>query len=153
MTNSRFATLIRRINWYPPFLGMGIRVRSYRDDFTRFEVELRSKWYTRNLFGTHFGGSLYTMSDPFFVFIVTMNLGRNFIVWDKAASIEFLQPARGTILGVFEIGHERLRSMQAEVEALGKKTYRFQVDLLDETGKAVARVHKEVYVRSKAPKP
>lgn len=135
---------------YPPYLGMGVRVRSFRDDFTRFEVELRARWYNRNLFGTHFGGSLYSMCDPFFVFIVTMNLGRGYIVWDKSATIEFLAPAKGTILGVFEISKDRLEEIRAEVDKLGKNTYHFEADLVDEAGRAVARVSKEVYVRSNA---
>jgi hypothetical protein len=102
------------------------------------------------LFGTHFGGSLYAMSDPFFVFIITMNLGENYIVWDKSAAIDFLKPAKGTILGVFEIGRERLEEIQSEVDRLGKNTYHFELDLVDESGQAVARVSKEVYVRSKS---
>jgi uncharacterized protein (TIGR00369 family) len=129
---------------------MGIRMKSYRDDFTRFEVELRPRWYNRNLFGTHFGGSLYAMCDPFFVFIVTMNLGSGYIVWDKSAAINFLKPAKGTILGVFEISRERLEEIEAEVDQLGKNTYHFELDLVDEAGQAVAHVSKEVYVRSKA---
>ena len=147
---SKFGKLIKKINMYPPYLGMGVRVRTFRDDFTRFEVELRARWYNRNLFGTHFGGSLYSMCDPFFVFIVTMNLGRGYIVWDKSAAIEFLKPAKGTILGVFEINKERLEEMRNEVDELGKNTYHFEADLVDEAGQAVARVSKEVYVRSKA---
>lgn len=149
MNNKKFGRLIKKINMYPPYLGAGVRVRSFRDDFTRFEVELRARWYNRNLFGTHFGGSLYAMSDPFFVFIITMNFGRDYIVWDKSASIEFLQPAKGTILGVFEISKDRLEQIRAEVDELGKNTYHFEADLLDEAGKVVARVKKEVYVRSK----
>jgi acyl-coenzyme A thioesterase PaaI-like protein len=149
MKNEQFKTLIRKINIYPPYLGMGIRMKSHREDFTRFEVELRARWYNRNLFGTHFGGSLYAMCDPFFVFIVTMNLGRGYIVWDKSASIEFLKPARGTILGVFEISKERLEEIRAEVDDLGKNTYHFEADLVDESGHTVARVSKEVYVRAK----
>lgn len=150
MKNSRFGKLIKRINLYPPFLGMGIRVRTFRDDFTRFEVELRARWYNRNLFGTHFGGSLYAMSDPFFVFIITMNLGSGYIVWDKSAVVDFIEPAKGTILGVFEVSKERLEEIRAEVDKLGKNTYHFEADLVDEAGRAVARVRKEVYVRSKA---
>ena len=150
MNSPDFGKLIRKINWYPPYLGMGIRVRSFRPDFTRFEVELRSKWYNRNLFGTHFGGSLYAMSDPFFVFIVMMNLGNDYIVWDKSAGIAFLKPAKGTVMGVFEISRERLEEIRAEVDALGKNTYHFEAELVDETGQAVARVSKEVYVRSKS---
>ena len=144
-----YGRLIRKINWYPPYLGMGIRVRSYTPDFTRFEVELRARWYNRNLFGTHFGGSLYAMCDPFYVFIIMMNLGTDYIVWDKSASIEFLKPAKGTILGVFEIGIEQLAEIRDEVDQLGKNTYHFEADLLDENGQTVARVSKEVYVRSK----
>ncbi|MDJ0761130.1 MAG: YiiD C-terminal domain-containing protein [Woeseiaceae bacterium] len=150
MTNPNFAKLIRRVNWYPPYLGMGIRVKDYSDDFTRFDVELRARWYNRNLFGTHFGGALYAMADPFFVFIVTMGLGKHYIVWDKSAGIEFLKPAKGTITGVFEISPERLAEIRADVDERGKNTYHFEVDLTDESGQTVARVSKEVYVRAKA---
>jgi acyl-coenzyme A thioesterase PaaI-like protein len=150
MKNPKFGKLIRNINLYPAYLGMGVRVKSHRDDFTRFDVELRARWYNRNLFGTHFGGSLYAMSDPFFVFIVTMNLGDGYIVWDKSAAIDFLKPGKGTILGVFEISKDRLQEIRAEVDAIGKNTYYFEVALVDEAGQTVARVRKEVYVRSKA---
>jgi acyl-coenzyme A thioesterase PaaI-like protein len=150
MKNPKSAKLIKKVNLYPPYLGMGVRVKSYRDDFTRFEVELRARWYNRNLFGTHFGGSLYSMADPFFVFIITMNLGSGYIVWDKSAAIDFLKPAKGTILGIFEVSRERLEEIRTEVDALGKNTYNFEADLVDEAGQAVARVRKEVYVRSKA---
>jgi acyl-coenzyme A thioesterase PaaI-like protein len=146
---NRFKWLIRKINLYPPYLGAGIRVRSARGDYTRFEVELRERWYNRNLFGTHFGGALYAMCDPFFAFIVIMNLGRGYIVWDKSASIEFLKPAKGKILGVFEIGRERIEEIREEVDILGKNTYHFEADLVDEDGQVVARVSKEVYVRAK----
>ena len=150
MTNPKFGKLIRKINLYPPFLGMGIRVKSHQEDFTRFEVELKARWYNRNLFGTHFGGALYSMCDPFYVFIVTMNLGPGYIVWDKTAAIEFLKPARGTILAVFEIAKDHLESIRREVDQLGKNTYHFETELQDESGQVVARVKKEVYVRSKA---
>ena len=149
--SNQFARMIRKINLYPPYLGMGVRVRDWRDDFTRFEVELRARWYNRNLFGTHFGGSLYAMADPFFVFIVTMNLGRDYIVWDKSASIDFLKPAKGTILGVFEIKKNRLNEIRADVDRLGKNTYWFEAELTDENDVVVARVRKEVYVRAKRP--
>lgn len=152
MKNAKFEKLIRRINLYPPFLGMGVKVVSHSESYTRFDVELRARWYNRNLFGTHFGGSLYTMSDPFYVFILTLNLGRDYIVWDKAACIEFLQPAKGTISAVFEIEPARLEQMREEVDQHGKKTFQFELDLCDEAGVAVARVKKDVYVRAKTGK-
>lgn len=149
MPNPAFRKLINRVNWYPPYLGMGIRVRSVADDFTRFEVQLRQTWYNRNLFGTHFGGCLYAMCDPFYVFILTMNLGRSHIVWDRSAAIRFLKPASGTITGVFEVARERIEEIRREVDAAGRATFHFEADLLNQEGEAVARVSKEVYVRAK----
>ena len=150
MTNPNFGRLIRKISWYPPYLGMGIRLRAFSPDFTRFEVELRARWFNRNLFGTHFGGSLYAMADPFFVFIFTMNFGSGYIVWDKTAAIDFLKPARGTILGVFEVSTQRLEEIRREVDERGKNTYHFEADLTDESGQTVARVSKEIYIRARA---
>ena len=153
MKNRKFGSLIRKINWYPPFLGAGIRVASFSDDHTRFEVQLRARWYNRNLFGTHFGGALYMMSDPFYVFIVAMNLGRDYVVWDKSAAIDFVRPAKGTITGVFEISPDRLDDIRADIAECGKNTYHFETTLTDEEGVTVARVRKEVYVRLKSSKP
>ncbi len=150
MSDSKFASVLRKINWYPPFLGMGIKVRSFRDDFSRFEVELRNRWYNRNLFGTHFGGSMFAMTDPFFVFILATNLGDDYIVWDKAASIQFLIPAKGTILAVFELTQAEIADIKQQVDELGKKTFHFEVLLHDEQQQVVARVQKEVYVRAKS---
>ena len=144
--------LINKVNLYPPYLGMGIRVKSVSDDYTRFEVVLRQRWYNRNLFGTHFGGCLYAMCDPFYVFIVTMNLGKDYIVWDKSACITFLKPASGTITGVFEIGRDTLETIREVTDKRGKNTYHFETDLLNESGEAVAHVTKEIYVRAKTRK-
>ena len=149
MKNSKFHKLIRKINWWPPYLGAGIKVKSVNDEMTRFEVVLRARWYNRNLFGTHFGGSLYAMADPFLLFICITNLGKDFIVWDKSAAISFLKPATGTILGVFEIKNERLEEIRQEVIEMGKNTYHFEVFLTDEKGVQVAKISKEIYVRYK----
>jgi acyl-coenzyme A thioesterase PaaI-like protein len=149
MKNSKFHKMIRKINWWPPYLGAGIKVNSVNDEMTRFEVILRARWYNRNLFGTHFGGSLYSMADPFLLFICITNLGKDFIVWDKSASISFLKPAKGTILGIYEISNERLDEIRQEVIEMGKNTYHFEVFLTDEQGVQVAQVSKEIYVRHK----
>ena len=145
----KFKKLIGRINWYPPLLGMGIRVRKTDEAFRRFEVELRPKWYTRNLFGTHFGGSLYTMTDPFYVFILTVNLGREYIVWDQSAKIDFLKPAKGTITGIFELDEAKIEAIRASVDEAGKGSFDFATVLTDESGVEVAKVEKTVYVRRK----
>jgi len=95
--------IIRRVSLYPPYFGVGIKLKNVNKDFTRFEIQMKMHWYNRNIYGTHFGGSLYAMNNPFFVFIILNFLGKEYIVWNKSANIEFVKPGKGTVKVVFEI--------------------------------------------------
>lgn len=89
-SRARKARLLRfAMNLYPPFLGAGIRVRHIAGDFREVRVRMGLNRLNRNYVGTQFGGSLYAMTDPFFMLMLMENLGRDYVVWDKAANIEF----------------------------------------------------------------
>ncbi|MCX4198124.1 DUF4442 domain-containing protein [Methylobacterium organophilum] len=89
MSASRLARKARFLRWamnfYPPYIGAGVRVRHISADMRLVQVKMVLRWYNRNYVGTQFGGSLYSMVDPFFVLMLMENLGRDYIVWDKAA--------------------------------------------------------------------
>lgn len=110
---------------------------------------MKLRWYNRNVYGTHYGGSLYSMCDPFFVFAAYSYFGDDYILWDKSASIEFKRPGKGTVQALFEISDERLIEMKSEVDREGKKTFHFVAEVKDKGGNVVALVNKEIYVRSK----
>ena len=124
-------------------------MKKVNEAVTRFEVQMKLRWYNRNLFGTHFGGSLYAMCDPFFVFIVFANLGKDYIVWDKAAGIKFKRPGKGTMTAIFEISQDKLQEIKEKVDLEGKATFHFQTAVKDPSGEVVAEVDKEIYVRKK----
>lgn len=147
-------TRFKLINFYPPMIGAGIRVREIDAAFTRIVVEMKLRWWNKNVFGTQFGGALYMMCDPFFVAILMANLGRDYIVWDKAAGIQFLKPGRKDVRAVFSLTPEEITRVKAETDAKGKYEPEYDVDIVDSDGLVVARVHKVLYVRRKgAPKP
>ena len=147
------AGLLRRgMGWWPPFLGAGIRVAHLADDFREAVVELKLGRLNRNYVGTHFGGSLYTMTDPFFMIMLLHNLGGDYLVWDKSGSIEYVAPGRGTVRARFTLTEERIAQIRAQA-AGGEKIFpEFEVDVKDEAGEVVARVRKILYVRLKAKK-
>ena len=140
--------LIRLLNFYPPYMGAGIRVKP-SSDLRTFEVRMKLTVWNRNYFGTQFGGSLYSMCDPFFVLILSAALGRDYIVWDKAAAIRFLRPGRGTVNATFHIPQERIDEIRAAADAGDKVEPTFQVTVVDGEGKVVAEVEKLLYVRRK----
>jgi acyl-coenzyme A thioesterase PaaI-like protein len=140
--------LLRLLSLYPPFLGAGVQVRA-SPDLRSFEVRMKLRWWNRNYVGTHFGGSLYTMCDPFFMLILVDALGRGYIVWDKAATIRFRRPGRGTVRAVFHIPPERISEIRAAADAGGKVEPVFTVEVVDEQGEVVAEVEKLLSVRAK----
>ncbi len=142
--------ITRYINLYPPYLGAGISLKSFKDDCTKFEVQLKKKWYNNNAVGTHFGGSLYSMCDPFYMFILMENLGKDYIVWDKAAAIQFKKPGVGTVTAIFEIPKEEISRIKAEVDEKGKGDFTFHTQILNEGQAVVAEVEKVIYVRKKS---
>jgi acyl-coenzyme A thioesterase PaaI-like protein len=143
------ARWLRRMGWWPPFLGAGIRVRSFSDDLRDAVVELRLGWFNRNYVGTHFGGNLYAMCDPFYMIMLMHNLGGDYLVWDKEGRIEYVAPGRGTVSAHITLSEARIAQIRAQAAGGDRVLPEFEVDVQDESGAVVARVHKTVYVRLK----
>jgi acyl-coenzyme A thioesterase PaaI-like protein len=141
--------LLRIISFYPPFLGAGIRVSHIGEGYRTFIVKMKLSFYNRNYVGTHFGGSLYSMCDPFYMLILIENLGRDYRVWDKSASIRFRKPGRGTVTARFHLSEEEIAAIRRTVDTEGLAEPRLTVDVVDAQGEVVARVEKHLHVRRK----
>lgn len=142
-------TLQFGMNLWPPFFGAGIRVQHITPDFRSATVDMRLRWTNRNYFGTHFGGSLYAMVDPFLMVMLLHNLGGEYRVWDKSGSIEYLAPGRGRVWARIDIGDKELEQIQQMTEAGDKHLHLFSIDIKDDEGMVVARVEKVIYIRRK----
>lgn len=137
------------MNLWPPYLFSGIRVTDIGDDWRSARVELRRHLWNRNYVGTQFGGSLFAMTDPFWMLLALHALPRDYIVWDKAAEIEFVKPGRSTVHAEFRIDDAVFDEIKAAA-AGGEKVLRwFDTDVIDTQGEVVARVRKQLYVRLK----
>ena len=137
------------LNLWPPFLFSGIHVAELAEDWSRARVELRMRPWNRNYVGTHFGGSLFAMTDPFWMLLMLHAIGRDHIVWDRAAEIVFEKPGRGMVSATFVLDRATVEEIRAGA-ADGEKHLRwFPVDIVDADGEVVARVRKQLYVRRK----
>jgi acyl-coenzyme A thioesterase PaaI-like protein len=137
------------MNLWPPFRGAGIRVRHIADDWSEARVELRAGRLKRNFVGTHYGGSLFSMTDPFYALMLIHRLGERYLVWDQAASIDFVAPGRGTVTALFSLSEDKVQEIRGQASAGQKVLPQFEVEVKDEGGVLVARVRKTLYVRLK----
>jgi acyl-coenzyme A thioesterase PaaI-like protein len=134
---------------YPPYLGTGIRVTHVSKDFRSIRVRMPLRFYNRNYFGTHFGGSLYAMCDPFYMWMLIKNLGPDYIVWDESASIRYFRPGRGVVTARFELYQQQIEALRRVADSEGSAEDVFSVDITDEQGQVVAQVGKRIHVRRK----
>jgi len=139
------------MNVWPPYLGAGIHVRSISTDWSEAAVELRARLLNRNYVGTHFGGSLFAMTDPFYALLLMHRLGSRYHVWDHSSSIEFVSPGRGTVSARFRLAQDTVDAIRAEAASGRKVLPEFRAEVRDRAGELVARVSKTIYVRLKPP--
>ena len=137
------------MNLWPPFLGAGIKVRHIRADYREVVVSMKLRWYNRNYVGTHFGGSLAAMTDPFYMLMLIHILGSEYIVWDKTSTIDFIAPGRGTVTARFSLKDEQITEIKENTATGDAYLPEFSVDIVNESGEVIATVKKTLYVRNK----
>lgn len=137
------------INIYGPYFGAGVKVTYINKDFRQANVSLPLRWYNRNYVGVHFGGSLYSMIDPFYMLLLMNNLGKDYIVWDKSAGIEFIKPGTGTVSASFIVTDEMLTEIKAKTANGDKFLPTYSVIITNEDGEVIARANKTLYIRLK----
>lgn len=141
--------LRRYVNFWPPMLFSGIRIEHIADDWRSARVRLKLRWYNRNYVGTQFGGSLFSMVDPWWMILVMECLGRDYVVWDQAGEITFVAPGREDVFCEFAVEDAVLDELRAAT-AGGEKCLRwFETDVKTAGGELIARVRKQIYVRRK----
>jgi hypothetical protein len=150
MPESLSSRILRwKFNLFPAYRGTGAWVTYIAADFREVRIRLPLSWRTRNLVGTIFGGSLYGAADPIYLIMLIRLLGRDYVVWDKAAEIHFRKPGRTTLYAKFTIDDAELASIR-DATASGDAIDRvYTVDLVDGQGVAHATISKTIYIRRK----
>ena len=139
------------LNLWPPLFGAGIRVRRIAPDFREVVVDMPLGLLNRNAFGTHFGGSLYAMTDPFFVLMLSHNLGPDYVIWDRSASIDYVAAGRSRVRAVLRVTDQDLRAIERMTQSGNKHLHLFHAEVVDAEDLLVARIEKLVYVRRRRP--
>lgn len=140
------------LNHYSPYRGAGIAIETFDLDryFIRVKMSLTRK--NRNIVGTHFGGSLYSMVDPFYMLILMHHLGHKYIVWDKSASINFLSPGRSEVVADIKLSKNEIDEIKRLAENYEPVLRHYTLNILDDAGTRIAEVEKILYIRRKKPK-
>lgn len=149
LSPKRFKTLL---NIYPPYFGAGIKIEYISDDWRELTVSLKVRWYNRNYFGTHFGGSLYSMIDPHIALLLSQILGKGYVIWDKAADIDFIKATTERVSATIKIEEHFLEEIRRATADGNKYLPQMTIEIVDNNNTLIAKVDKTLYVRKKPSK-
>ncbi|KAF1023773.1 MAG: hypothetical protein GAK29_02840 [Acinetobacter bereziniae] len=141
------------LNHFSPYKGAGIEIEKIDLKNYHIRVKMPLTRNNQNIVGVHFGGSLYSMVDPFYMLLLMHHLGPKHMVWDKAASINFLSPGRSTVYADIRLDAVEIEHVK-DLAKNYKPVYRnYTLSIYDDSGLRIAEVQKTVYIRRKNPHP
>ncbi|MEP7156553.1 MAG: DUF4442 domain-containing protein [Betaproteobacteria bacterium] len=140
------------MNCWPPFIGMRIHIMSIAPDWRQVRMRMKLGLRNQNYVGSHFGGGLFTMTDPYFMIMMMHQLGKGYVVWDKSAHIDFVAPGRTTVYANFNLTQEQVDEVLRMTAGGEKFEPTYSVDVVDPAGAIIAHVEKTLYIRKKREK-
>jgi acyl-coenzyme A thioesterase PaaI-like protein len=137
------------MNCWPPFLALRVHIEHIAPDWHHLRVRMKLGLRNRNFVGTHFGGGLFAMVDPFCMIPMMQILGKDYVVWDKAGRIDFIAPGRRTVFADIRFTPAQVAEARAKTAGGARFEPTFAIDILDDEGTLVARVEKTLYIRKR----
>lgn len=138
-----------KFNFFPAYRGTGARVVFISDDYREIKIKIPLSWRTRNYVGTIYGGSMYAGIDPIYMLMLMKNLGKNYIVWNKAATIRFKRPGKETLFADFKLTANELSEIREILKTNESVDRIYNVELKDKKGKIYCLIEKTLYIANK----
>ena len=144
------ASIVRMgFNLHPAFRGTGGRVEHVSPSLDHIRVRLPHSWRTKNIVGSIYGGSLFSITDGAHPMMLMSALGRDVIVWDKAASIRYRKPGYATLYADFRIDNTEVAAIRAALQQQPELDRTYQIEIKDGDGVVHAVVERTVYIANK----
>ncbi len=137
------------LNIWPPFFFTGIKVEMISSDFRHARVSLKMRPWNKNAMGVHFGGSLFAMTDPFYMLMTLARLGNNYYVWDKTADIDYIKPGKGVVYAEFSVNDHFIDEIIEKTRHGEKYLPSVEVFVKNKNGELIAKVNRCLYIRQK----
>lgn len=134
-------------NFWPPFFGAGISVKKISADMLSMETHLKNRFWTKSLLGLQFGGSIYSMTDPIYVAIISSALGSDYVVMDKEAKIAYTKAGKGKLIAKFQLTEVELNSIKNNTENGQPYIFEKSIEVTDESNRQIAKIDKKIYIR------
>jgi acyl-coenzyme A thioesterase PaaI-like protein len=143
---AKFLSERRRLELYPPFLLMGVKVIEISDEWRVVRMNLPLTALSRNMGDSMFGGNQASLADP----IAALACARVFpghAVWTRALRVDFRREGRTDLELRFAFPPELERGIREELAERGRSTPTFEYGYYLSDGTLCTWIHNTVAIR------
>ncbi len=133
-------------NFAPMYRRTVGRITHVSKDLLSIKVEIPLNYKNRNYTGSIFGGSLFSATDPIYMIQLIQILGDDYVVWDRAATINYRRPARSKVNATFQFTEAEITDIKQQVIDSKEVYVKKSLNLLSDTGLVFAELEKTMYV-------
>lgn len=148
IARQRWLSEKRRLELYPPFFFMRIKVLEISDNWRRVRIKLPLNALSKNLSGAMFGGYQAALADPVAA-LACARVFPGYSVWTRAMTIDFHDGGSTDLELRFEFPLEQERLIADELERRGRATPTFEYGFYLSNGKRCTRIENTVAIRPK----
>lgn len=141
------------LNHFSPYKGAGIEIEKLDLKNYHVRVKMPLTHSNQNIVGVHFGGSLYSMVDPFYMLLLMHHLGPKYMVWDKNRKHQLPFPGRGTVYADIRLDAIEIEHVKDLAENYSPVYRNYTVNIFDDSGLRIAEVQKPYISVVKTPTP
>ncbi|MDQ6969413.1 MAG: DUF4442 domain-containing protein [Mariprofundus sp.] len=138
----------RRLEWWPPFLLMRIKVIELTEDWNRVRIRLPLNRVSANAAGNMFGGFQASLADPVPA-LACLKKFPGYRVATKKLEIDFIRVGSSDLILKFDFDAEIEAAIAVELAEKGSATPCFQVNFIRDDGKICTRIKNTVAIRPK----
>lgn len=138
----------QRIEWFPPFFLMRVKVVELADDWQVVRLRLPLTAFSRNMGDSMFGGYQASLADP----VAALACAKRFPgheVWTRAMDIDFVAVGNSDLELRFVFDPQIDQQIREDLAARGRSTPRFEYGFYRQDGVLCSRVTNTVAIRPK----
>ena len=138
----------RRLEWFPAFWLMRIRVLEISHGWRSVRVLLPLTVISRNRGGFMFGGFQASLADPVAA-LACARVFSGYSVWTRALKLDFLHEGRTDLELRFHLGPQQEALIRSELTEHGRSTPEFEFGYYLADGTLCTRIYNTVAIRTK----
>jgi len=147
MRKLRFLSKTQRLEWYPPFFFMRIKVIELTDDWSIVKLKLPLNAVSKNMGDAMFGGYQAALADPIAALACVKRFPK-YDVWTKSMMIDFIRPGISDLELHFTFDEALYQQISLELQQTGRSTPIFNYGLYRIDGELCTKVVNTVAIRA-----